>query len=203
MRDLNGVQKFLLAIGILFALAGGISVAQQAVNVVSSTGLSQGSTTSGQTGSLVMGAATTAAPTYVTGQTSPLSLDTLGNLRTVGADPCQARAKVYVPISQTTSTQLITGTASNRTYVCHIFVMASAAESITLVSGTGSTCGTSVGAMIGGTTALSAISANGGYSLGGAGNAVAKSDTDADNVCLLQAGSVQLTGVISYVVAPN
>lgn len=41
------------------------------------------STTSGQTGHLVMGAVTTAAPTYTTAQTNPLSLDTAGNLRIV------------------------------------------------------------------------------------------------------------------------
>lgn len=51
------------------------------VNVVTATGLAQGSTTSGQTGSLVMGAVTTAAPTYTTAQTSPISLDTAGNIR--------------------------------------------------------------------------------------------------------------------------
>lgn len=44
--------------------------------------LSQGSTTSGQKGELAQGAVTTAAPTYTTAQTNPLSLDTSGNLRT-------------------------------------------------------------------------------------------------------------------------
>ena len=43
--------------------------------------LTQGSTTSGQSGQLMMGAVTTAAPSYTTAQTSPLSLDTAGNLR--------------------------------------------------------------------------------------------------------------------------
>jgi hypothetical protein len=51
------------------------------VNVKTATGLTQGSTTSGQTGSLVMGAVTTAAPSYTTAQTNALSLDTAGNLR--------------------------------------------------------------------------------------------------------------------------
>ena len=45
--------------------------------------LAQGSTTSGQTGNLILGAVTTAAPTYTTAQSSPLSLDTAGNLRVV------------------------------------------------------------------------------------------------------------------------
>lgn len=44
--------------------------------------LAQGSTTSGQSGTLTQGAVTTAAPTYTTGQTSPLSLTTTGALRT-------------------------------------------------------------------------------------------------------------------------
>src|SRR5690606_4040260 len=44
-------------------------------------GLAQGSTTSGQTGSMVMGAVTTSAPSYTNAQTSPLSLDTGGGLR--------------------------------------------------------------------------------------------------------------------------
>jgi hypothetical protein len=45
------------------------------------TNAAQGSTTSGQTGTLIEGAVTTAAPSYTTAQTSPLSLDTSGNLR--------------------------------------------------------------------------------------------------------------------------
>jgi hypothetical protein len=43
--------------------------------------LAQGSTTSGELGQLAMGAVTTAAPSYTTAQSSPLSLDTAGNLR--------------------------------------------------------------------------------------------------------------------------
>jgi hypothetical protein len=41
----------------------------------------QGSTTSGENNILAGGAVTTAAPTYTTGTTNPLSLDTSGNLR--------------------------------------------------------------------------------------------------------------------------
>lgn len=48
----------------------------------SSGAVAQGSTTSGQTGSLIQGAVTTAAPTYTTGQTSPISLTTAGGQRT-------------------------------------------------------------------------------------------------------------------------
>lgn len=45
------------------------------------TNAAQASTTSGQTGTLVQGAVTTAAPTYTTAQTDPLSLTTAGALR--------------------------------------------------------------------------------------------------------------------------
>lgn len=43
----------------------------------------QGSATAGQTGGLVQGAATTNAPTYATGTTNPVSLDTSGRLRSL------------------------------------------------------------------------------------------------------------------------
>jgi hypothetical protein len=53
-------------------------------NKIGQTGVAQGSTTAGENGNLVQGAVTTAAPGYTTGQTSPLSLDVAGNLRTTG-----------------------------------------------------------------------------------------------------------------------
>src|SRR4029077_19970517 len=46
-------------------------------NKIGVTGVAQGSTTSGQNGDLVQGAVTTSAPSYSTGQTSPLSLTTI------------------------------------------------------------------------------------------------------------------------------
>lgn len=51
-----------------------LSSDQSAVSTTSTTSYAQGSTTSGQTGSLVQGAVTTSAPTYTNGQTSPLPL---------------------------------------------------------------------------------------------------------------------------------
>lgn len=50
-------------------------------NVIGNIGVTQGSTTSGQSGPLMQAAVTTGSPTYTTAQTSPLSLDTSGNLR--------------------------------------------------------------------------------------------------------------------------
>lgn len=52
------------------------------VPLTPSAGVAQGSTTAGQTGTLDMGAVTTASPAYTNGQTSPLSLTPTGQLRT-------------------------------------------------------------------------------------------------------------------------
>lgn len=58
------------------------------VNVVAgaATGVAQASTTSGQVGSLTMGATTTAAPNYTTATTNPLSLDVHGSTRVLNVD---------------------------------------------------------------------------------------------------------------------
>jgi hypothetical protein len=119
------------------------------------------------------------------------------------SDPCATGTKVFVAINQTTGTQLITGTASNRTYVCHFNLVTATAQNIALVSGTGSVCATSTGPMYGGTTAATGwnFAANGGIVIGNGGGVTAKSDTDADNICLLQSASGQISGVIVYVVA--
>ena len=53
-----------------------------ALQLIDNLPLAQGSTTSGQSGALALGAVTTAAPTYTTAQTNPLSLTTAGALRT-------------------------------------------------------------------------------------------------------------------------
>ena len=66
------------------------AIAVPAVNayVTGALGLAQGSTTSGQTGSMIMGAVTTSAPSYTTAQTAYASLDTSGNLRVNCASGC-------------------------------------------------------------------------------------------------------------------
>lgn len=68
--------------------------------------LSQGSSTSGQTGALILGAVTTAAPTYTNAQSSPLSLDTTGALRVNvtaggGANPSVSATGASPPASAT------------------------------------------------------------------------------------------------------
>lgn len=64
----------------LLALESGGNLASIKTDV-DNLNLSQGSTTSGQKGNLVLGAVTTAAPSYTTAQSNPLSLTTGGALR--------------------------------------------------------------------------------------------------------------------------
>jgi len=58
------------------------------------TNAAQASTTSGQTGNLHLGAVTTAAPSYTTGQTDPISLDLAGNIRVNCTTGCSASTSI-------------------------------------------------------------------------------------------------------------
>lgn len=71
----------------------------------------QSSTTSGQTGPLVQGAVTTAAPTYTTGKTDPLSLTTAGALRTDSSATTQPISG-SVSVSNFPATQAVTQSTS-------------------------------------------------------------------------------------------
>jgi hypothetical protein len=120
------------------------------------------------------------------------------------ADPCSG-AKSFATISQTTSTQVITGTAAKKTYVCSYFWSGADAENISLVEGTGSVCATNIYALVGSTTAGAGnnFTAGSGVAQGNGGGTVAFGSADANataaNVCLLQSGSGRVAGVIGYV----
>jgi hypothetical protein len=82
------------------------------------TGLevAQASTTSGQKGALVQGAVTTAAPTYTTAQTSPLSLTTAGALRVDGSgttQPVSGTVTTTPPANASTNIAQIGGTTAD------------------------------------------------------------------------------------------
>jgi hypothetical protein len=68
-------------------------------------------------------------------------------LAELGSDPCATGTKVVAFINQTSSEQVITGTASNRTYICFFALTTAADEDVALVSGTGSVCATSTGSL--------------------------------------------------------
>jgi hypothetical protein len=120
------------------------------------------------------------------------------------ADPCQANAKSYVSINQTANAQLVAGTASKKIYPCSVHIVTATAQNIALVEGTGSTCGTGTAGVtgFGGATAATGwnFAANGGIAYGDGSSALGAEGTAADNLCLFQSGTGQVSGGLSYVV---
>lgn len=64
-------------------VAGSVLSGAFATGAITDLALAQGSTTSGEVGNLPLTATTTAAPTYTTAKSNPLSTDVAGNLRTI------------------------------------------------------------------------------------------------------------------------
>jgi hypothetical protein len=97
-----------------WVVSGSVSISNFPVDA---DAYAQGSTTSGQLGNLTMGAVTTANPAYTTAQTSPLSLDTSGNLRVYVANPAASLVSSSDTVTQITSTganQTLLATNLNR-----------------------------------------------------------------------------------------
>ena len=84
----------------LLALEAGGNLATVKTNT-DNLALAQASSTSGQKGNLILGAVTTAAPSYTTAQSNPLSLTTAGALRIDGSAVTQ-------PISGTVTVNALT-----------------------------------------------------------------------------------------------
>lgn len=82
---------------------------------VSGLEVAQNSTTSGQSGPIVQGATTTAAPSYTTAKTNPLSLTTAGALRVDGSAVTQPVSGTFYqatqPVSIATAPVLVAGSA--------------------------------------------------------------------------------------------
>jgi hypothetical protein len=124
------------------------------------------------------------------------------------ADPCTFRKKSTANFSSSTSGgSIITASASNKTYLCAISVVASAAASVSIIEGTGSsvcTGGTTAG--VWGNTGVTAangfpFAANGGIAIGSGNASVASSGFVNQNICMLfTAGTIVAT--VSYVQAP-
>lgn len=176
----------------------------------SSVGAVSGTTTSGTLGQMINCASTTSPSGASTGTQGYVSCDTNGATRVrpslagndVANEPCLTGTKAKVAISQATSTQIITGAASKKTYVCSIAINGADAENISIVEGTGTLCATGIAAVLGGTTAAAGmnLAANGGITLGnGRGTVMMADNAAADNVCILQSGTGRVAGVLTYV----
>lgn len=138
------------------------------VRVTGSVGVAQGSTTSGQTQSLVGCAVTTGEPSYTTAQTSPCSLETTGKVRVsgtgaTGAAPpataqyngglgsgatggllaglktCDLHAKYDA--SDNGSKTLVTGVSGRKVYICgYIMATGGTATNLKLREGSDADC---------------------------------------------------------------
>jgi hypothetical protein len=154
-----------------------------------------------------MGAVTTSAPSYTTGQTNYASLTPRGALRVETAlDPClySAHLEANVSITSATTTRVIAPSASNKVYICRMFLNANADGDVGVVEGTGGTCGTGTAALIGGTTAANGLqlASKGGVQLLNGGRTVKTTAGTNVDVCLITADAGPLTGTINYVLAP-
>lgn len=138
---------------------------------------------------------------------TPLPTRSGDGTRQVVIHPCEANTQSYAPISITTATttRIVTPSASNKTYICSLFLTSAAADNIGIVEGTGGTCGTGTAGVIGGTTAANGpnFAANGGVLLQ-AGGKVSIAQTAGTNVdlCLITSAATPLAGGINYVQAP-
>jgi hypothetical protein len=68
---------------------------------------------------------------------------------------------------------------------------------VSLVEGTGSTCGTGTAALYGGTAASAAFAANGGSNLI-SDRIVIPMQKDGDDLCALQSGAGNVSGILTY-----
>lgn len=116
-------------------------------------------------------------------------------------NPCQANALLYAPISQAANAKYISAVSAKKNYICSITIIAADAENVSLVGGTGSTCGTNTEAVIGGATAANGpnLAANGGFTHGNGSAPIAAGATTNEDVCLFQSGSGRVAGVLTYV----
>ena len=151
----------------------------------------------GNAGAIFDGATGAAPPANVLYQGGNASGATGGQL--AGAIFCDQ----YFNIQQTANTQIITGVAGRRTYICAINLVTATAQNVSVVAGTGSVCATTtvaVPGLSGGATAATGwnFAANGGIALGGGANGgpIGKTTVNQDNVCVFQSGSGQLSGGI-------
>lgn len=117
-------------------------------------GYAQGSTTSGQTGVLELGAVTTSAPSYTTAQSSPLSLQTDGSLRvsvtsaTGVAQGSTTSGQTLSPVGYATLTSAPTYTTAQTNIP---WLRTNGAQAIDLYSINGTTVSTGTGAQGSGT----------------------------------------------------
>jgi hypothetical protein len=149
-------------------------------------------------GSTATGSALASDPLLVAGSdgTDVRNISTDAGGRTIPGQNCTS----VINIAQTTSTDVHTSTA--KLHICSIVLVSATAQSIGIDEGTGTTCETGGTALIGVSSTSSAtpqiaLAANGGFSSVG-GIPWLQTTTTADHLCVLQSGSGEVAGTITY-----
>lgn len=180
--------------GIVSLLVSGITVATHAVT-------QSGNWTARVVGNAgaIFDAATGAAPPanalFIGGLTSGAT----GGLVT-GITVCDSGFDI--DINTATTTLVVTGVASRKVRICSFNMVATAADTVAWIEGTGATCGTGTAGMIGSSTAAhgQAFAANGGIAVGSGLGEVLTAATAGDSVCLVTSAATQLDGHIKYAI---
>ena len=120
----------------------------------------------------------------------------------VSNDPCAYQAKLTAAFSGSAAEFVIIANASGKkTTICSLSYRIASAANVSVVTGTGATCGTSAAALSGSTTAASGLpeAANGGEAFGSGAATVMASGVSSGDVCILQSGTALIAGSASYV----
>jgi hypothetical protein len=106
------------------------------------------------------------------------------------------------PINQTANTTVITNPGGKHVHVCSALIInGSTAQGVSLAEGTGTACATGTIFWDGGSGGTAALSPNGGFAI--SGNWINYPMQKAgDNVCLIQSGSTNVSGHLTYGVYP-
>jgi len=109
---------------------------------------------------------------------------------------------VNVNVNTATTTLLVTGVAGRHVRICSMSLVAAAAQTVALISGTGGTCGTGTTGMNGGTSAATgwSFAANGGITQGNGLGVINQTNATGDSVCVVTGSAVQLSGRIAYTI---
>jgi hypothetical protein len=175
------------------ALAAGTAV----VGVVGNT---QGSTTSGQSGPLIQAAVLTSAPTYVTAQTSPLTMTTAGALRVDGSAVTQP---VSGTVAVSTLPALVAGSANIGT-VTATGTVSTVPTGTTTITGTVTPTGTLSVLNVAGSSNIGTVSVAGTVPVSGTVTITPSgTQTVAGTVTVSNIGSLALTPTVTTGVASS
>lgn len=199
MRNL--FKLLLVAAALIFVV--GSAHAQQGVSIQDGGDVTQGAKADAVCGTATGSCSSQALYKFIAQSVSsaiPAGTNVIGF---TSNDPCAQIKNTTVAISQTANTTIIAGTSAKKTYICSIAIIAGAAETIDIITGTGSACVTTqTAALMGSTTTANGVSlaANGGLTLGnGSATVMGGLGNTADNVCLMQAASSRISGTVTYV----